>query len=197
MTSAELYAACCSTDRLVQVDAYETLWRYLYQVAFQMLYDQPGADGLAQDCAQVALVQVHEKLAECREPAAFRAWARRIVCNVVIDELRRRRRLVPLPEDETDEAQVRPVADPQPLPEATALKTVRQLELYELIERAPISERSRRVVLGRYRDDIPDEVLAQEESQRVGRPVQPNHLQVTRAKNIAKLRGWEPLQTFL
>jgi RNA polymerase sigma factor (sigma-70 family) len=194
--SAELYAACRSVDPLVQADAYEALWGYLYQVVLQMVHDQPDAEDLAQDCAQIALIRVHERLAECREPAAFRAWARRIASRVAIDELRSRRKLVPFPEDDAEETSAQPIAYPQPPPEVFVLEEISRAELRDLISRAPISERSRRVVLGRYLDDIPDEQLAQEESRLEGRPVLPSHLQVTRAKNIAVLRDWEPLRRF-
>ena len=70
------------------------------------------------------------------------------------------------------------------------------VELYQLISQAPISERSYRVVIGRYRDDLPDEQLAQDESVRSGRTVLPSHIQVTRAKNMAKLRAYKPLRVY-
>lgn len=186
--SAEMYAACCSADALVQAAAYETLWVYLYRVALQVVYDQPEAEMLAQDCAQNALIRVHERRAECREPAAFRSWARRIVVNLAIDTLRRIKRETRL---DTKESGHRSTSGRSEL-ESKVLGD----ELLALISQAPISERSRRVVLGRYRDGIPDERLAQEESRRAGRSVLPSHLQVTRSKNINKLRNWEPLQAF-
>src|SRR6266508_571041 len=94
--SAELYAACNSADPQEQSAAYTSLWQYLCRVALQIVYDQPDMDAMAQDCAQVALIRIHERLAECAEPQAFQAWARRIVTNVAIDELRRQKRLVPM-----------------------------------------------------------------------------------------------------
>jgi RNA polymerase sigma factor (sigma-70 family) len=186
--NAELYAACRSGDRLVQAAAYETLWGYLYRVAFQVLRDQPEPEMLAQDCAQDALIRVHERLAECREPAAFRAWARRIVTNLAIDTLRRSKWETLPGEDEWDRI---PASDP-PQPEKEALEH----ELFALISQAPISDRSRRVVLGRYLDGVPDERLAREESRRANRSVLPSHVQVTRSKDINRLRSWAPLEAF-
>jgi RNA polymerase sigma factor (sigma-70 family) len=195
--SAELYAACCSTTPSVQAAAYTTLWAYLYQIALQVVYDQPEAEALAQDCAQIALVRVHERLEECKEPAAFRTWTRRIVSHIAIDELRRRKRLLPIERDESgDVAANKPVAN-QPTADDAALERIRLEELRKLISRAPISDRSRRVVLGCYLDNISDEKLAQTESQLVGRAVWPSHIQVTRSKDVAKLRDWGPLQSFL
>jgi hypothetical protein len=45
------------------------------------------------------------------------------------------------------------------------------------------------VVVGRYFDEQPDEALARTESDLAGQTVLPSHIQVTRAKNLAKLRG--------
>jgi RNA polymerase sigma-70 factor (ECF subfamily) len=169
----------------------------LYRVALQVVYDQPDAEALAQDCAQIALVRVHERLAECREPAAFRAWARRIASNLAIDELRRRKRLLPIDTDESGDIAIDMPVDSQLSPDAEALERIGLEELRRLITIAPISERSRRVVSGCYLDNIRDEKLAQIESERTGQTVQPSHIQVTRSKDIAKLRDWEPLQSFL
>ncbi len=196
--SAELYAAFHSTAPGVQATAYETLWAYLYRVVFHVVYDQPDADALAQDCAQIALVRVHERLAECREPAAFQAWARRIASHVAIDELRRRRRLSRLLDpDEAGDVVTSLPDQSQPSPDVEVLENIRVEELRRLISLAPISDRSRRVVLGCYLDNIRDEKLAQIESERASQTVRPSHIQVTRSKNIAKLRDWEPLQSFL
>ncbi len=186
--SVELYAACRSADPLLQAAAYEELWGYLYRVAFQVVRGQPEAEMLDQDCAQSALIRVHERSTQCREPAAFRAWARRIVTNLSIDILRRAKRQVLLNEGEID---YQSTSDPSEF-ESGMLRD----DLLALISQAPISDRSRRVVLGRYLSGIPDEQLAREESRRVGRSVLPSHVQVTRSKNISKLRNWKPLQAF-
>jgi RNA polymerase sigma factor (sigma-70 family) len=186
--STELYTACRSVDPLTLAAAYETLWGYLYRVALQVVYDQPEAEMLAQDCAQRALIRIHERITECREPAAFRTWARRIVTNLAIDTLRRAKREILLNEGESDH-----LSTSAPLEfEGKMLRD----DLLSLISRAPISDRSRRTVLGRYMDGIPDEKLAQEESRLAGQSVRPSHLQVTRSKNISKLRRWKPLRTF-
>ena len=101
--STVLYAQCSGDDLALQAIAYQVLWTYLYRISLQLVRDQADADALAQDCAQDALVQVHTRLAECREPKAFRSWAKRIVSNLCIDELRRRnrRRVVVAPSEET------------------------------------------------------------------------------------------------
>jgi RNA polymerase sigma factor (sigma-70 family) len=183
-----LYAACRSTDPLIQAAAYETLWGYLFRVALQITRDQPRAEALAQDCAQDALIRVHKRLEECRRPAAFRAWARRIVINLALDALRRAKRETLAGEDEWERTST---SAPSKLE-----RKVLANELFALISQAPISDRSRRVVLGRYLNGLPDELLAQEESRRAARSVRPSHVQVTRSKDLSRLRDWEPLQAF-
>ncbi|MBK8990111.1 MAG: RNA polymerase sigma factor [Chloroflexi bacterium] len=194
LDNSALYAACGSNNPDEQTAAYRELWRYLYQVAAYMTRSQPDGDALAQDCAQRALLRVHEQYISCQEPLAFRAWARRIVSNLVIDELRRQKRwqLLPEPEQAAELTETR-----QPGPETAVLLSLTAVSLRHLLQQAPISDRSRRLVVGRYLDDLPDEILADTESELSSSPVLPSHVQVTRAKNIAKLRQWPLLMSFL
>lgn len=191
--SADLYAACQSDDVAVQTEAYNSLWTYLYRVALHIVRDQPDPDALAQSCAQNALLKIHRRLDDCREPAAFRSWSRRIVSNIAIDLLRKRKRLVPLEAASPDEDAV---SNPPPQPDTVVLEEMELDDVRRLLEKAPISERSFRVVVGRYLDNAPEEELAETESDLAGREVLPSHIQVTRSKNIAKLRDWELLREY-
>lgn len=192
--SVSLYRACRSTDAAEQSRAYQELWRYLYGITFQIMRGQADGGDLAQDCAQRALVRVHQRIIECQEPAAFRTWVRRIASNLAIDELRRRRRLGDLPDPNQG---ITPIALTAAAPEQSVLATMHQAELRDLLGQSPMSERSQRVVIGRYLDETPDEELAHTESNLSQTTVLPSHIQVTRAKNIAKLRGWERLRDLL
>ena len=192
--STALYHACRSTDSTEQQRAYQELWRYLYGVTYQLMGDQADGGDLAQDCAQRALVRIHQRLIECQEPAAFRSWTRRIASNLAIDELRRRRRLSDLPDPDHS---VAPLSLTVAAPEATVLATMQTVALRELLQKSPMSARSQRVVIGRYLDETSDEELAQTESSLSKTAVLPSHIQVTRAKNLAKLREWARLQEFL
>jgi|RhiMetdeSRZDD1v2_1073273.scaffolds.fasta_scaffold1560634_1 RNA polymerase sigma factor (sigma-70 family) len=182
--SQTLFAACADEGSDAQIDAFESLWGDLYRIAYAMLHDRPGGDALAADCAQAALIKVHRNLAQCRNPAAFREWAAQVVRRVVIDELRRpeHARRAALPEDDDHNPTL---ATPPAVPPFEDLRTL----LLAAIEHGPLSERSRRVVLGRYFDEQPDEDLARAESALAGQEVLPSHIQVTRAKNLSKLRG--------
>jgi len=182
--SQTLYAACGDDGSDAQIDAFEQLWSDLYRLAYTMLRDRPGGDLLAADCAQAALIKVYRNLAQCRNPAAFREWAAQVLRRVVIDELRRpeHARRVALPENGEHSAML--AAPPDTSPDADLRAT-----LLTAIERGPLSDRSRRVVVGRYFNEQPDEALARAESDLAGQAVLPCHIQVTRAKNLSKLRG--------
>ncbi len=194
--NAAWYHACQDADHVVRSAAYTALFAYLSRVALHVVFDQPEAESLAQDCAQTALIRIHQRLDECREPAAFRAWARQIASHIAIDTLRRRARLTFAAEDELDAVSSSAALTQPALEEQTAVAAHHQA-LYDAIQRAPISDRSRRVVIGRYLQELPDELLADVESKLAGATVLPSHIQVTRAKNIAKLRQWSPLVELL
>ena len=70
--------------------------RFLYTVAYRLA----GNDDDAQDLVQEALIRVRRGL-ERYEPGSLEGWLARIVTNVFLDEVRRRRRRPtdPLPDD--------------------------------------------------------------------------------------------------
>ena len=186
--SQSLYAACASDGSDAQIDAFEALWGHLYRIAYTMLRDRPDSDALAADCAQTALIKVYRNLAQCRNPAAFREWAAQVLRRAVLDELRRpdHTRRAALPEDDDH-------SDVLAVPTTVAPDTDLHAMLMAAIQDGPLSERSRRVVIGRYFQEQTDEALAQIESQQSAQAVLPCHIQVTRAKNLSKLRGNESL----
>src|SRR5918992_4154137 len=61
--------------------------RFLYNVAYRLA----GNDSDAQDLVQEALIRVRKGL-ETYEPGSLEGWLARIVTNVFLDEVRRRRR---------------------------------------------------------------------------------------------------------
>ncbi len=193
--SAELFSACGSADTAVQAAAYRQLWQYLYRVAFHVARAQADQEALAQDCAQQALIRIHRKRETCDEPKAFRSWSRRIVSNLVIDELRRRQRLQPL--EETSETNINAANGGNSPLEGAVLSNLNLEQLRNLLQRSPMSERSQRVVIGRYLDDVEDELLAATESDLAQETVRPSHIQVTRSKNISKLKKWDVLHDLL
>ncbi len=194
-----LYNACRGADDAAQAVAYRNLWQHLYRVAHYLVANQRDASDLAQDCAQNALVRIHQRIHECHEPAAFLGWAQRIVSNITIDELRRRKRFTTFEAGETgdENSTFAAIASLLDQPEASVLNRLQIDDLRQLIIQAPISDRSRRVVIGRFFDGVEDDELAQHESRISAELVLASHVQVTRAKNLTKLRGWEPLRQAL
>jgi RNA polymerase sigma-70 factor (ECF subfamily) len=73
--------------------------RFLYTVAFRLA----GNEQDAQDVAQEALLRIRTGL-ERYQPGSLEGWLARIVTNVFLDEMRRRRRRPTdaLPEDDPD-----------------------------------------------------------------------------------------------
>lgn len=189
--SSELYAACCSDDATQQADGYQALWNYLYRVTYQVVRDQPSADALAQESAQKAVVKIHQQIETCRSPNAFKSWSRTIASRLAIDELRARKRVV----FNLDEIAEFGAADSSAAPEKVVSDQSLSQDVSELLKHAPISERSYRVIKGRYLDEVSDEEIASAESALVQREVLPYHVQVTRSKNISKLRKWELLES--
>ena len=196
MESSELYGACISEDQTVMEDAYGRLWEYLVQVAMHVVRDQPNSPDLAQDCAQKGLIRIYERIDECETAVTFLGWSRTIVRNIALDSLRRRKRLRPLEDDRRpDSGQQWPQGGPSL--ETRVVEQMTWQEVRELVDHSPISDRSRRTIIGRYFDNKPDEDLALAESQLVGGKILPSHLQVTRTKNLSKLRNWPLLQRAL
>lgn len=182
MSNEALYAACLARGSDAQLDAYRQLSKHIYRVAYAMLYSQPSGAELAADCMQTALLRVHQHIDQCREPASFRAWAAQITRRVALDILR------PAAFQRTE-----PLIDDRSLPASTHIAPPAEPdELVPILRRAlssaSLSERSRRVVIGRFFEERDDADLAQTESSLAGQLVLPCHIQVTRAKNLAKLR---------
>jgi RNA polymerase sigma factor (sigma-70 family) len=177
-----LYAACGQEGSDAQSAAFTILWDYVYRIAYAMLHTRPDAEALAADCTQITLLKIHRSMAQCREPAAFRGWAAQIARRTVIDLVRQDAhvQLVPLPIDDDAPHQAF-VVQPPSTNDLHAL-------LLAAIQNGRLSERSQRVVIGRFFHDQADEALARVESQLSGETVLPSHIQVTRAKNLAKLR---------
>lgn len=178
-----LYFACQQEGTDAQAEAFQHLWAYLYRIAYAMLRTQRDPTPLASDCTQKALIKIHRSLEQCRNPAVFRDWAAQVTRRVVLDELRRpeHRRVLAI---DIDDEHAPWLASQEQL---TGVIDIRAL-LYDLILHGPLSERSQRVVIGRYFDEQTDEVLARAETERTGQEIRPSHIQVTRAKNLAALR---------
>ena len=90
--SQVLYDAITATRRPVQQEAYQELGRYFHQIAFnyfrQRHYSGSRAQEAAEDCAQEALLRVHQNSKQVREPGSFLGWARVILVHLCAHVLR-------------------------------------------------------------------------------------------------------------
>lgn len=86
----------------------------IYNYALRMIGDADRAADIAQD----TFIKAYRKLDTLADASAARAWIYRIATNTAIDEMRRRRHVVPIGEDED-----RPVEQPDggPGPETQVL----------------------------------------------------------------------------
>ncbi|MCB9431270.1 MAG: RNA polymerase sigma factor [Ardenticatenaceae bacterium] len=178
--SSELYAGCLSEETAVCNEAYRVLWHILYRVAFAMMH---GNEMVAEGYAQKSIERVFSKIDSCESPDKFVAWAQRLTRNLILDELRREKRLVEW-EDGYDPP------EPNGSLEMQVLSAISVEEWRNLLLQAPLSDRSQRVVIGRFLDDEEDEQLSQIESDLSQTEVRPNHIQATRSKNLSKLKAY-------
>jgi RNA polymerase sigma factor (sigma-70 family) len=185
-TDCELYQACGQNGSEEQRAAFVYLHQELYALSLFMLQTAvtPEPNELAADCAQEALVKIWKNLHTCQQPDSFRNWAKKIVRNHTLNEIARLKRK----QEEALEAAVdHPLQDPQSIPMEAFERAERYGALLDLLRHAPISERSRYVILAKYLLQLNDEEISKALSDREGAMIRPSHVQVTRAKNFKKM----------
>ncbi len=182
----ELYTACGQDGSEQQRQAFALLYQELYPICLFMLQTAtiPEPQELAQDCAQEAVVKIWKYLTTCTQPESFRNWAKTIARNQTLNELARLKRKR---EETLDHILDKPQEDHRALPAAALDNQEKYLALLDLVASAPISERSRYVILAKYLLNLTEEEISQALSEKEGTEVRPSHVQVTRAKNFKKL----------
>ncbi|MCQ1528501.1 RNA polymerase sigma factor [Lutispora saccharofermentans] len=80
------------------LDAFEELISAYEKKAYNIAYRMMGNEEDAKDMAQEAFIKIYKSIQNFREESSFSTWLYRIVTNVCLDELRKRKndRLVPL-----------------------------------------------------------------------------------------------------
>jgi len=177
----------CRAGGPEQAEAFQSLGRYLYQVAYNLVRDRAQLHDLAEESTQEALVTIWQSLDGVEDPDRFLSWAARVVINKVYDGCRRlgvgigeqpaesgaervaRRRRVPLAkQDSLDEiresgGQLQDiVAD---LPEALPDARFARRELVELLcagiaRHSALSDQSKVVLIRGFLNDWDDGMLA-------------------------------------
>ena len=80
------------------IDAFEELISAYERKAYNIAYRMMGNEEDAKDMAQEAFIKIYKSIQNFREESSFSTWLYRIVTNVCLDELRKRKKdkLVPL-----------------------------------------------------------------------------------------------------
>lgn len=183
-----LYEAC-RREGPGQAEAFQTLGRYLYQVAYNLVRGRAQLHDLAEDCSQEALITIWQSLSSVEDPDHFLGWSARVVINKVYDACRRlgigpaiepsaaksaqpaRRRRVPLSKqnsleaihDESGSLQDIIPAPPEASPEARqAQHELVQLLTVGIVNHPVLSRQSKIVLIRGFLNDWDDGVLAAE-----------------------------------
>lgn len=104
-----------------------------------------GSHEDADDVLQEAFVKIYQNLDGLERPEAFFPWARRILVNTALDQIRRRRRATAVETEPTDDAWEREVESSVEPPD----RRVEEREFFAKLERAlkVLPPRQREVVL--------------------------------------------------
>jgi RNA polymerase sigma factor (sigma-70 family) len=187
-TNRELYEALGRHGSEEQRRAFELLYRELYAVSLFMLQNAHVAEPreLAKDCTQEAIVKIWKSLASCQQPEAVRAWAKTILRNQTLNELARHKRQH---EESLEGEAAQSLVDPAGGPTQRLTRAEKYGAIVDLLTAAPLSTRSRFVILGKYLLQMAEDEICQALQEREGAEVKPSHVQVTRAKNFKKIYG--------
>jgi RNA polymerase sigma-70 factor (ECF subfamily) len=117
--------------------AFETLYRRHAATALNLAVRIQGSTSDVEDVVHDAFVRAHGRLAELREPAAFRSWLGSIVVRLVRTRLRRRRLIAMLGLASPEPVDLDSIAAPGVDPEARVLLA----QVYALLQTLPADER--------------------------------------------------------
>jgi RNA polymerase sigma-70 factor, ECF subfamily len=119
------------------VNAFEALYRRHAGFALNLAVRIQGSSADVEDVVHDAFLRAHQRLAELRDAAAFRAWLGSIVVRIVRTRLRRRRLVALLGLAVPDPVDLDAVAAPDADPESRALLA----QVYALMQSLPADDR--------------------------------------------------------
>jgi RNA polymerase sigma-70 factor (ECF subfamily) len=119
------------------VNAFEALYRRHAGFALNLAVRIQGSSADVEDVVHDAFLRAHQRLAELRDAAAFRAWLGSIVVRIVRTRLRRRRLVALLGLAVPDPVDLDAVAAPDADPESRALLA----QVYALLQSLPADDR--------------------------------------------------------
>lgn len=167
-----LFDACRQTEDQKRCEqAYTELFRYLYRAAYNRWPD------LAEDVTQQALLLIHQHIARCTNPAAFRSFALFQLLRAYKELVRRRHDGLPL-----DDLAQSAADDGREALDTQLLDNEQVQVLMEAIERLP-DRRQRDVVLLKYFEGLSDAEIHERLNITVG------HIRVLRNRALNLLRS--------
>jgi RNA polymerase sigma-70 factor (ECF subfamily) len=145
-----LIQACQQGDRESLRLLYETYQRKVYSIA---LYFFHGDEATAEDVTQEVFLRLFTRLDQFRKESGFNTWLYRLVSNACIDEMRKRKRWVPMAELNEVEDEIAP---------ALGIETFFRYERSEAIQAAlaELKPELRLTLLLRYFEDLSYEEMA-------------------------------------
>jgi RNA polymerase sigma factor (sigma-70 family) len=138
---ADLIRAAKSGDRDALIQLLRQIEKTVYRTAYYVL----GNEQDALDAAQEALIRIYNKIHTYEEKAKFTTWVQRIVTNLCIDQVRKRKDSISIDEHEL------PLEDPQNV-EGEVERMDLSNDIKKAIEQLP--EHHRAVIVLRYVQDL-------------------------------------------
>lgn len=139
-SDAQLVARAKAGDRRSFDLLVQSHYTLVYNTAYRMLGDTSSAE----DATQMAFIRAYRSLSRFRGNSAFSTWLYRIVSNVCLDRLRKRRDDVvglDVSYDEDSEAQERPLPDESAEPATNAERSELQRIVHRAISQLPEDHR--------------------------------------------------------
>ncbi len=100
----ELIDGCRVNNRKSQLQVYNLYYKAMYNTAYRII----GESAEAEDVMQESFLAAFQKIGEYKGESTFGAWLKRIVVNRALDQLRKKKEMLPL-----DEENMEKVADKQ------------------------------------------------------------------------------------
>ena len=125
----ELAKQCSKGDENARHELYTRYAAYLYTLCIRYLNDKE----LARDIMHDAMIRIFETIGKYRPTGSLKAWCGRVTANIVIDYLRKSRRI--------DVRPLEPMQEKIPEPQNDELSKVPKPELMRMVKELPETKR--------------------------------------------------------
>ena len=125
----ELAKLCARGDENARNELYTKYAAYLYALCIRYVGDRE----LARDLMHDAMIKIFDTVGKYKPTGALKSWCARVTVNLVIDHLRKSRRM--------DLTTLEPAQDKIPEPENDEVAKVPKKELLRMIEKLPEAKR--------------------------------------------------------